>query len=271
MPSADALFVETAWLDGRIGDPTVAVFDASYFPAGIDRDPAAEFVARRIPGAHRFGIRELSDPGSPLPNMLPRRDDLAGVLSDAGVRRGSTVVLYDSLGVYGAARALWTLRRFGIGRSRILAGGLPRWIAEGRGLASGIDAPARSTPRSSLEVAHPDGTPRMSDVIDALADGSAQLIDARSPVAPSGSPVPRAPGFTRVPHDLFVRDGVLDPPAVIRETARAHGLALDRPAIVACGTGVAASVVWLALTCVGAPVRLYDGGFAEWMPPSPRR
>lgn len=269
-PAAGALgpvFVEGAALAKRLDDPTVVVFDASYFPAGVARDPDLEHLERRVPGARRFDIRQLSDPGSPYPNMLPRRGDLAALLRESGARRGTDIVLYDSVGLYGAARALWTLRSFGVTSARILAGGLPQWLAEGRPVESGPRAgrPARSAPEGAqLELRDPVGIVDARAVSRAVAHGSAQLLDARSPHTPVGEPVRPVPGFTPVPHEKFVRDGRLVAPESIRASAAASGIRLDERSIVTCGTGVAASVVWLALASVGAPVGLYDGGFAEW-------
>ena len=263
------VFIEPDTLAARLDDPAVIVFDASYFPAGIDRDPDREHLACRIPGARRLDIRTLSDPSSPYPNMLPHRAQLEALLRESDARRGSDIVLYDSIGLYGAARALWMLQCFGVASARILTGGMPRWLAEGRPTASGPPgdegAASGREPEARWMLHDPEDAIDRRVVSQALADGSAQLLDARSALTPAGEPVHPVPGFARAPHDAFAHQGRLASPEAIRQTAAAHGIRLDLPAIVTCGTGVAASVVWLALASVGARVQLYDGGFAEWM------
>ena len=63
--------------------------------------------------------------------------ELNGNAARAGVRDGSTLVVYDdTLSMY-AARAWWSLRAYGIDAVRILDGGFPAWVGEGRPTSSG--------------------------------------------------------------------------------------------------------------------------------------
>jgi thiosulfate/3-mercaptopyruvate sulfurtransferase len=70
--------------------------------------------------------------------MLPTPDAFAAAMSAMGVGDESRIVVYDTSGLnMSAARAWWQFRVFGHDRVAVLDGGLVRWKAEGRDLASG--------------------------------------------------------------------------------------------------------------------------------------
>ena len=68
MPSP---LVETKWLAARLGDPRIAVLDASWHMASAARDAVAEFKTAHIPGARFFHLDEFSDRATDLPHMMP--------------------------------------------------------------------------------------------------------------------------------------------------------------------------------------------------------
>ncbi|HWX90801.1 MAG TPA: rhodanese-like domain-containing protein, partial [Rhizomicrobium sp.] len=55
------------------------------------------------------------------------------------------------------------------------------------------------------------------------------------------------------------------PDTELRTIFAKAGVALDRPIVTSCGTGVTAAIVMLALEEIGArDVALYDGSWTEW-------
>src|SRR3954471_19260576 len=132
--------VTTAWLAERLGAPSTVVVDGSFYLPVMKRDAAAEYLAGHIPGAQRFDIDAISDHSNPLPHMLPSPGQFAEQVGALGVGDGMTVVLYDGIGLYGAARVWWTFRAFGSDKVRVLDGGMPKWKSENRPLETG---PAR--------------------------------------------------------------------------------------------------------------------------------
>ena len=123
--------VSVNWLNERLYDSNIIVLDASYHLPIAQRDPDMEFVEQHISGAVRFDIEEISDQGSDLPHMLPSAEDFDAAMQDLGVGKGMQVVIYDSLGLFSAARAWWMFRYFGHYEVAVLDGGLPAWIAAG--------------------------------------------------------------------------------------------------------------------------------------------
>ena len=130
-------------------DRNVVVVDGSYLLPTQKRDAHAEYRSGHIPGAVFFDIEAISDHSTELPHMLPGPTQFGEAAGALGIGDGDTIVVYDSIGLFSAARVWWTFRIFGAKNVFILDGGLPKWKAEGRPLETG-DAKRRrrnSTPR----------------------------------------------------------------------------------------------------------------------------
>jgi len=268
MPSRN--FIATAELAAELGDPDLGVIDASWHLPNTGRIGAAEFKLGHIPGAVFFDIDMIADRNQGLPHMLPKADAFASEMSALGLGDGMRFVVYDALGLYAAARVWWTLRAYRVEAVRILEGGLPKWLREGRPLERG-DAHPRPRPF----------TPRLADgfvatleeVRAALASGSAQVVDARAAVRFRGEvaePRPglrsgRIPGSLNLPFADIIERGALKAPEALRAEFAAHGIDLETPIITTCGSGVTAAIVALAVEEAGGTVAgLYDGSWAEW-------
>jgi thiosulfate/3-mercaptopyruvate sulfurtransferase len=263
--------VSTDWLADHLPDPDIVVIDASWFMPGVDRDPKAEHAAGHIPGAVFFGIDEVSDHANPLPHMMAPPADFAVAARRHGVNANTTVVVYDSQGLFSAPRVWWNFRAMGHGATAVLDGGLPKWVAEGRPVETGWREPAHGDFK-----AHPD--PSLVRDLDAVraavAGGSEQIVDARPAGRFSGQvPEPRAglrgghmPGARNVPFSgLVLEGGVLASPEQIYAAFQAAGVDLAGPIITSCGSGISAALLALALARVGrADVAVYDGSWTEW-------
>jgi thiosulfate/3-mercaptopyruvate sulfurtransferase len=268
MPSRN--FITTAELAAELGDPDLAVIDASWHLPNTGRIGVAEFRLKHIPGAVFFDIDLIADADQGLPHMLPRPEAFAKAMTALGLGDGMRFVVYDAHGLYAAARVWWTLRAYRVEAVRILEGGLPRWIKEGRALEAGD---ARAKPRPF--------TPRLADgfvasleqVRAALASGSAQVVDARPAERFHGAvPEPRPgvrsgriPGSLNLPFVDIIEHGALKSPDALKAAFAEHGIELEKPIITTCGSGVTAAILALAVEEAGGTVGgLYDGSWAEW-------
>jgi thiosulfate/3-mercaptopyruvate sulfurtransferase len=268
---ASRWLVSTEWLAARLDDPNVVVLDASYYLANHKRDADAEFLAGHIPGAQRFDIDAISDKSNPLPHMLPSPEQFASQVGALGIGDGMTIVLYDGIGLYGAARVWWTFRTFGSDNVRVLDGGMPKWKAESRPLETGPARPRTAkafTPKFNRNM-----VASIDDVQKVLLDKTAQVVDARSAGRFRGeTPEPRPgirgghmPGSFNVPYDEVLKDGRLQSHDVIAAAFRQAGVDLDKPAVTSCGSGVTASILTFAIDALGkSPGRVYDGSWVEW-------
>jgi thiosulfate/3-mercaptopyruvate sulfurtransferase len=227
--------VSTEWLAENLGNPDLVVCDCSFYLPTDPRKAAALFAEARIPGARFFDIDAIKDTESPLPHMLPSAEDFAEMVGALGISRRSTVIFYDQLGLFSAARGWWMMRVFGHDEAAVLDGGLPKWRAENR---------------------------------------SALILDARPAGRFAGTaPEPRPglrgghmPGARSLPFDqLLTAAGTLLPPESLRARFAAEGADGRRPVVTSCGTGVTAAVLTLGLAVAGLPPgALYDGSWSEW-------
>jgi thiosulfate/3-mercaptopyruvate sulfurtransferase len=268
--AANRWLKSTDWLAEHLRDRNVVVVDGSMFLPTQKRDARAEYRAGHIPGAVFFDIEAISDHSTELPHMLPGAAHFGEAVGALGIGDGDTVVVYDSLGLYSAARVWWTFRIFGAKNVFILDGGLPKWKAENRSLETGETKHAPKQFHAEMNVGP---VAMLADVRMALTDGSAQVVDARSAERFSGkAPEPRPglrsghmPGSFNVPFGSVLQDGRLASQSRIEQAFTSAGVDLDKPIITSCGSGVTAAILTLALDSIGrTPKGLYDGSWSEW-------
>jgi thiosulfate/3-mercaptopyruvate sulfurtransferase len=260
----------TEWLAGKLKDPNVVVVDGSYYLPAQKRDARAEYVAGHIPGAVFFDVDAIADHSTDLPHMLPGPDQFGESAGRLGISEKNTIVVYDGLGLFSAARVWWTFRIFGATDVFILDGGLPAWKAEGRPLEAGD---VRRKPVTFNAEMDTGAVAMVGDVQNAINAGDAQIVDARSAGRFAGKePEPRPglrpgrmPGAHNVPHADIVESGRLASREKIAAAFKKAEVDLDKPVITSCGSGVSAVVLALALDALGKDeVRVYDGSWAEW-------
>ena len=226
----------------------------------------------RIAHALFFDIDDLVDEKSPYPHMLPSTVKFASRMKKMGVGDGMRIVVYDTLGMFSAPRAWWTLRAMGHEDVAVLDGGLKKWTAEGRELE---DGPARKrTERHFTPLMNASLIRDMDDVKKVIQKRSAQLVDARPAGRFEGrDPEPRPglraghlPGSRNVPSQSLINaDGTLKSSPELAKIFADAGIDPKLPVVTSCGSGVTASILSLALAVLGQTnAAVYDGSWAEW-------
>jgi thiosulfate/3-mercaptopyruvate sulfurtransferase len=262
------ILATTEWLAEQLGRPGLRVFDLRWRPDGSG---AAVHAMGHIPGAVNVDWRaELTDDvGDGEAFVLVSPDRMVAFAERAGISDGSTVVVYDdSQGVF-AARTWWSLRAYGLESVRILDGGYPAWVAEGRPISNAEVVP----PAGGFTVRGPNRTRlTTADVRGLLGAPDVTLLDARAPSEYRGfegntkrlGHIPGAlnvpVGATSLPGSQHLRDGT-----ALRALLHAGNVSRGRRMVCYDGSGVAASKLAFVLTLLGhEDVAVYDGGWAEW-------
>jgi thiosulfate/3-mercaptopyruvate sulfurtransferase len=269
MAAAHAHFVTVEWLAAHLSAPDILVVDASWHLPTAGRNAQKEFEAAHIPGAVFFDIDDISDKTSSLPHMLPQTVAFSSAMRKLGLGDGMRVVVYDSYGLFSAARVWWTLRAFGVRDVYVLEGGLPAWQAAGHEVE---DGPARPRQRHFTARFDHGAVADIDDVKRALS-GAAQVVDARSAARFRGDEAePRPglksghmPGAKNVPWGDLVENGKLKDVSQLRSIFAAAGVDLSKPIVTTCGSGVSAAILSLALeSAANKSAAIYDGSWSEW-------
>lgn len=261
----------TEWLAEQVGRANVRILDARWRPDGT---AAAVHQAGHVPGAVLVDWRaDLVDADEGSGAVRLASPERAGALAArTGIGDGSTVVVYDDTqGLY-AARVWWSLRAYGLETVRVLDGGFPAWVEEGRPVSSAAmpiglgRLPASFTPRG------PSMHLTTADVRGLLGAPDVTLVDARAPAEYRGFEgntrrLGHIPGAINVPVGAMhqagsqrLRDG-----DELRNRLHAANISRGRRMVTYDGSGVAAAKLAFVLTLLGhEDVAVYDGGWAEW-------
>jgi thiosulfate/3-mercaptopyruvate sulfurtransferase len=270
-PHPEAL-VGSDWLAAHLADPHVGVVDASFKLPGITPTAREDYDRGHIPGAVFFDIDDICEPGTSLPHMIPSPELFARKIGALGIGDDDRVIVYDSAGLSSAGRAWWMLRLFGHDNVALLDGGLPKWKAEGRPLDTAIPSPRPGTFTARFD---PSLVRDKAALIGNLATRREQVVDARAAgrfdgTAPEARPGLRGghiPGSRNLPYER-VTDPITRQLKSAEELTRLFGdagVALDRPIVTSCGSGVTACALAFALHLIGHPgAAVYDGSWSEW-------
>jgi len=270
-PDDPKTLVSTDWLAAHIKDPDLRIIDASWYMPAENRNPAAEYLDEHIPGARFFDIDDISDHRSELPHMAPPVEKFMSRMRAMGIGDGHQIVVYDSAGLFSAARVWWLFRLMGKMDIAVLDGGLPKWKAEGRPLS---DMPPVVRDRHMTVSRQNQMVRDVTQVARAAKLGDHTILDARGAARFKGeAPEPREglrsghiPSSRNVFFgDLINADGTMKTKAEIHAVMEAAGADLSKPVITSCGSGVTAAILCLALERIGKTDHaLYDGSWSEW-------
>lgn len=265
--------VSTGELASLLDSSHIRVLDASSKMPNENIDPCADFERRHIPGAVYFDINRICDRKTTLPHMLPSPEDFAVAVGALGVSNGARVVVYDSDGLRYAPRVWWMFRAFGHDNVAVLDGGLPKWIAENRPVASGAANPREYTFRAQFR---PELVRNKEQIRSNLDTHAEQVVDARARGRFEGSASESWPGRRggHIPGSLNLPFGevtdlhnrtVLPASQLAARFYEQAGVDKNGPIVCSCGSGVTACVLAFGLHLLGrSDVAVYDGSWAEW-------
>jgi thiosulfate/3-mercaptopyruvate sulfurtransferase len=259
--------VSTDWVADHQKDPKVRLVE-------VDVDTAA-YDEGHIPIAIAWAWNsQLCD--------TVRRDILSRtafehLMAESGIGNDTTVVLYGDNNNWFAAWALWQMKIYGHDDVRIMNGGRTKWIAEGRELSKDIPRIERSQYKASPA----DMSLRafLAQAQKASADGSAALVDVRSPqeftgeiLSPPGLPETcqrggHIPNAKSIPWGKACKeDGTFKSHDDLKRLYAAEGIDGSKPVIAYCRIGERSSHTWFVLKYLLGLENLknYDGSWTEY-------
>ena len=231
---------------------------AGHVPGAVFLDTDADLAA---PGGAR---------GGPLGrHPWPPREQVARVMSRAGIGAGTQVVAYDDQAGAIAARLWFVLRAHGHAHVAVLDGGIVKWRSEGRPLETRVPEIAPAIFQARFDSSRVLSKEEMTALV---RSGEALVLDARAAERYRGEsePIdPRAghiPGALNAPFSGNLSAGSVPaflPAEALRQRYAAFGADTREP-IVYCGSGITACHDLLALELAGLRGRLYAGSWSEW-------
>ena len=264
--------VDTDWLASHLDDPEMRVLDASWHLPTSGRVPRSEYLAEHIPGAGFFDLDACSDAETDLPHMLPAAELFAQMMGSLGVSPQSWVVVYDTAGMFSAARLWWMLRISGHLRVSVLQGGLLKWRAEQKPLRSGPESIQSESFEARFDAQQ---VLNWQQVQQRVSQSGTVLLDARSAPRFAGEvPEPRPglrsghiPGAKNLPFNAILDEPyqTLLGPEKLKQIFSKVGVTSETSVVCSCGSGVTACVLALGLHLCGIDkIQVYDGSWAEW-------
>ncbi|MEO0026830.1 MAG: hypothetical protein RL716_161 [Actinomycetota bacterium] len=259
--------VSTEWLQNHLGKDGLVVLES-------DEDVLLYEIGH-IPSARKIDwFTELND--AVLRDYLTA-EDFSKLLSEKGIKRDDTVVIYGDKSNWWAAYALWVFKLFGHPDVRLLDGGRDAWIAEGRELTREVEA---VVPTDYPVVLRDDSKIRAFRD-DVLAHIGQAMIDVRSPEEYTGerTHMPaypdegalrggHIPGARSVPWSRAAgENGVFKSRAELEAIYLGEAELKNGEDVIAyCRIGERSSHTWFVLKYLlgFATVRNYDGSWTEW-------
>lgn len=259
--------VSTEWLAEHLGEPGLVVVES-------DEDVLL-YETGHIEGAIKIDWHtELNDP---VTRDYVDGEGFSRLLSQKGIRRDDTVVIYGDKNNWWAAYALWVFTLFGHEDVRLLDGGRAKWEAEGRPYTTEAPTPE---PTDYPVIERDDSVERAyrDDIVPHLGK---PLIDVRSPEEYSGerttAPAYPEEGALRAGHiptsrnipwaRAVAEDGSYKTRAELAAIYEGEaGISSGDEVIVLCRIGERSSHSWFALKYLLGyeNVRNYDGSWTEW-------
>ncbi|WP_010540347.1 sulfurtransferase [Dietzia alimentaria] len=265
--SRDDVLVSTRWAESRLADDSVVFLE-------VDEDVTAYHTDGHIPGAVALNWR--TDLQQPFVRDLVDRERFGELMSQLGITREHTVVVYGGNHNWFAAYAYWYLRLYRHPDVRLLDGGRMRW--ERDGLPLDTDVPQRPATDYAAEPQDLSIRAFRDDVLAGL--GTDALVDVRSVdeytgrlTAPAGLPQEggrqrgHIPGAVSIPWNRAVtRDGTFRPDSELRKIYADLLGDCGRRVVAYCRIGERSSHTWFVLhELLGQPdVVNYDGSWVEY-------
>jgi thiosulfate/3-mercaptopyruvate sulfurtransferase len=246
-------FVSMDWVAERLGQHEFILVDA--------RRPM-KYLSGHLPGAINIPAYKAFAPEGRL--LGPKL--LADLLGNAGLGDDSTAVIYDSPEGQNAAMLAWIMEYLGHADICVLEAFFEAWKASGREvLYKPVVRPKEIfTNRLNSSV--------RAVIEDVLKAHDIRFVDFRSREEYTGATTIGEDKAGHIPGAVNIAwrdlgcplERMLKPVEDLARITNAAGINRGDKVVVYCRSGPRAALGYLALSQLGADVRLFDGSFAQW-------
>lgn len=258
--------VSTAWLQEHLNDSNLIILEAR-----LDQNQSNlenQNPDLQIKGARLFDIKNnFSDTSNPLSNTFPSKEKFTIECQKLGINTNSTIVVYDTLGIYSSPRVWWMFKAMGHTNVFVLDGGLPEWIKEGYPTEKQQQTVYK---KGNFEAKfNSELIKNKEQILENISSKKAVLMDARSADRFHATlEEPRAglrsghiPGSINVPYTELQQNGKFKSKEELKQILKLN----DQPLYFTCGSGITACIVLLATELISDnPKAVYDGSWTEW-------
>lgn len=272
----EEFLVDTEWLAAHLADPGIRIVDMRGVIRPVDApkpwylESRDAYAGAHIPGAVYVGwLTDIVEPEAPVKMTAASPQRFAALMGRLGIGDEHLVIAYDDDGNHIAARLWWLLNYYGHPAVRLLDGGFPKWVADGRPVTADVPrhGVATFTPR-----VRPEWRVAGAEVRRAIGDPKVRIVDNRGPrdfrgEVGRGERKGRIPGAVNVPISSFWEGPhkIWKTETALRAIHEAAGVTPEKRVITYCNAGVSASVGLLALKLLDYPSAAnYAGSWYDW-------
>jgi thiosulfate/3-mercaptopyruvate sulfurtransferase len=247
-------FVSNYWLSDRCEQPEIRILDVR---------ERVLYADGHLPGAIWFDRNLLRRRAADRSVLLATPTVFAALMGRLGIRRETTVIVYDDVWGMHAAWVVWALWRYGHRRAAVLSGGAELWQQRGGAI---VTSQVQSYPQTF--VAAPDDAQRadMRWLTMQQADPRLLVLDVRATHAYAVGHLPDAQHWDWNDGVPIGRWEALRPQEELRAALEAGGITPNRRIVTYCATGSRAAHTTLMLRSLGYPdVRVLDDSWQQWV------
>ncbi|WP_163538589.1 sulfurtransferase [Gracilibacillus sp. YIM 98692] len=254
------LLVNTDWVEEHLEDENVKIVDMR----------GENYEGGHIPGAVNITWQDLNDMDHSVDGVILGAEAYAEKIQELGINNDSTVVIYDGGSGLSAARLFYGLEYYGHDNIKILNGGFPAWLVDGKEVSTG----APEVKQGDFTAEENTDIPVDKEYVESVIDSEDSVIfDVRSIEEFNGENV-RAERGGHIPSAVHLdwtnalQDGevpYLKPAEELAAQYEKLGVTKDKEIIPYCQTNVRGAHAYFVLRLMGYEnVHPYEGSWAEW-------
>jgi thiosulfate/3-mercaptopyruvate sulfurtransferase len=241
--------------------------------------PPLDYIVGHLPNAVHLSEQAFRGPNGNLPYQIWSPDELADLLSKAGISNRDSVLVYsDGANVLGSSLVAYILEKSGVPRVAILDGGYSAYKASASPLTKAYPKYARGRFQPTTV---PGLSIPLAQLLPLVGKPGVVIVDPRPKALFEGTEntflrnghIPGALNITwqsvteaNNPDEQLKNPHKLKSPEALRALFTARGVTPDKDVILSCSTGREASLQYLVLKhLLGYPrVRVYEGSWTEY-------